>query len=224
MADGQAEVTDEHRDQQPIVGGHPARHPQLQPQRDVGGARQHRDQSAGLARSVRPLDRSRRQRQLLTRIRKRLAQQRIHSAPGFFRRLPGDLDGRFTVAGRPYNGNHALHVDGAAAFVEGDRQHLGHALGHTDRRRQPHHRAFPCGESSFGGDVANRAHVHVAIRDGAPNGVDADRHPDQMAVAMPDRRLVLGEAVPPNPLLLLGRAFLVEQPRMRPAVRQAFRG
>src|ERR1700722_17055090 len=114
--------------------------------------------------------------------------QRLVELPPITRGLVvGPLDGGLGAARRPYRGHHPMNVESKPALVEGDREYFRHALGHTDRRRQPQHRTFPCGKGSFGGDVAKCSDVDVAVRGIRIDPVDIRRYPHQSAVAMPDR-------------------------------------
>ena len=138
--------------------------PKLQPQREVSGAGEHRDQSLCLARSVGPLDRLGGQRQLVTRVLKCLAQPRIQCAPSRFGRFARRLDGRFAVAGRAtmtattrWTSTAVRH---SSRVID---KHLGHALGHRHSRGQAQDRAFPGRKCPFRGDVANRSDVDVSV-------------------------------------------------------------
>ncbi len=135
--------------------------------------------------------------------------------------LPGNLDCGLCPAARPRRGHHPVHIECEPALVEGDRQDLGHALGHADRRGQPQHRVFPRGERAFGGDVTKRSDKRVTVRGTGVHPVDVRCHPHQAAVAMPDRRFVLHLVLHGQLGLLDPGRLVVDQPWMRPVVGQA---
>ena len=149
MLDGQTEMADENGDQQSVFGGHPARHPKLEPQRNVSGAGEHHDQSlclADLCPATRPSSRSAATGGGRPGKCHAAADPLCASVIRWARPLP-----RWSVHRRrgPHHRDHPMYVERSSALVESDRQHLGHGLGHTDRRGQSHDRAFPGREGPF---------------------------------------------------------------------------
>lgn len=88
----------------------------------------------------------------------------------------------------PDRDHRGLRADGAAQLLQTDGEHLDHAGGRADRRRQSRDRLIARLGIMFGGHIANRADENPFTVLGFHQGTGGDGQPQPSPVPMQDGR------------------------------------